>query len=393
MPRYRTPMNDQPALWSSPNRFEMLEELETPAVVVDRPALRRNIHAGAAIARAAGTKLRPHVKTHKSLEIARMQVAAGATGLTVAKSSEAMIFLEAGFGDITVAHPLVDGRKIARLLQAAAARDAHLTFIVDSDVGIGAIGGEAARLGNRAAVQLKVDVGLHRCGVTPEGQEAARLAGLIVADPALHFAGIISHAGHAYSAPTPEVVTAIARHEHETMTAVADGIRRTGIAVPAISVGSTPTVWLGDRFDGISEIRPGNYVFMDLTQVCLGVAMRDDIALSVLATVVSCNERYAIIDAGSKVLSSDRGPHGSTRLAGYGVALRLGEPGAPDMPVVSLSEEHGFVAHVGHKPTIGERLRILPNHACAVVNLARRLAVTDQNDIEVWPVDAHACVS
>jgi D-serine deaminase-like pyridoxal phosphate-dependent protein len=386
-------MNDQPALWSAPDRIKILEELETPAVVVDRGALQRNINTGAAIARSAGSKLRPHVKSHKSLEIARMQVAAGATGLTVAKSSEAMTFIEAGFGDITVAHPLVDDRKIARLLEAAATRDAHLTFIVDSDFGIETIGGEAARLGLRAAVQLKVDVGLHRCGVTPEGPEAVRLASLIVADPALHFAGIISHAGHAYSAPTPEAVTAIARHEHETMTAVADGIGRTGIAVPAISVGSTPTIWLGDRFDGISEIRPGNYVFMDLTQVSLGVAMRHDIALGVLATVVSCNERYAIIDAGSKVLSSDRGPHGSTRLAGYGVALRLREPGTPDMPVVSLSEEHGFVAHIGHKPRIGERLRILPNHACAVVNLAQRLAVTDKNNIELWPVDARARVS
>ncbi|MDQ0394820.1 alanine racemase [Labrys monachus] len=389
-------MHDEaPLRWSGSDRI--LTEIETPAVIVDAALLRRNIAAAAARARSAGVALRPHVKTHKSVALARMQIEAGAAGLTVAKGSEALVFLEAGFRDITVGQPLVDRRKIARLLAAARDGGARLTLIADSDAGIAAVAAEAAAQGVRADVQVKIDVGLHRCGVSPAGGEAVRLARLIADDAALRFAGILSHAGHAYSAPTPEAVTVIARQEHQAMLGVADALVRAGIGVPCISVGSTPTVWLGDRFDGISEIRPGNYVFMDLTQVSLGVATRDDLALSVLATVISCNDTYAIVDAGSKVMSSDRGPHGSTRLAGYGVARRLGDADGADMPVASLSEEHGFVAHGGRRPAIGERLRLLPNHACTVVNLARNLVVAGQGGIEggieTWPVDARACVS
>lgn len=230
------------------------------------------------------------------------------------------------------------------------------------------------------------------CGVDPAGGAAQRLAQEIDDRDGLRFAGLISHAGHAYAAADAEAVRVIAEDERITMLRVAAGLERAGIAVPAISVGSTPTIWLAESFSGITEIRPGNYVFMDLTQVSLGVAARADVALSVLATVVSCNDRYAIIDAGSKVLSSDRGPHGSARLSGFGLASRLERPEDPEMTVVSLSEEHGFVEHGGRWPRIGERLRIVPNHSCTVVSLARSLAVIDGRTCESWPVDAHGCV-
>ena len=177
------------------------------------------------------------------------------------------------------------------------------------------------------------------------------------------------------------------------MVAMAERLSAADLAMPCVSVGSTPTVWAAQSFDGITEIRPGNYVFMDLTQVSLGIARRDELALSVLATVVSVNRSYAIVDAGSKVLSSDRGPHGSARLTGYGVAARLSAPD-DDMIVVSLSEEHGFVAHEGRPLTIGERLRIWPNHACTVANLSRDLTLVEgRMVVGSLRVDAAACTA
>jgi D-serine deaminase-like pyridoxal phosphate-dependent protein len=370
-----------------------LDAIETPAVLVDGEVLVGNIGEAARRATAADVSLRPHVKSHKSARIAKMQIDAGAVGITVAKSSEALPFIEAGIADIVVAHPLVDGRKIARLLEVAARRGTRLALIADSAAGVATIATEAVRQGVTVAIRIKIDVGLHRCGADPRGEDALILARMIADHSHLTFGGILSHAGHAYAAADADGVRAIAGEERRIMLDVAGRIRDIGIAVPVISIGSTPTFWLDAGFDGISEARPGNYVFMDMTQASLGIVPRSRIALSVLTTVVSCNDTYAIIDAGSKVLSSDRGPHGSTRLNGYGLALPLDNPDAEGMLVASVSEEHGFVAHRGQRPQIGERLRIIPNHACTVVNLTRSLFVGDADDgYEIWPVDAQNCV-
>lgn len=369
--------------------LKTLGQLETPAVVVDSDVLKRNIERAAKIARSAGVALRPHAKTHKSLTIAQLQLNSGAVGITVAKTSEAMVFLRGGIRDITIAHPLIDPNKIERITAAAQLSGSRLRLIVDSHAGLSAI---SAATKSPVEVLIKIDVGLKRCGVDPESSAAIELARAIHTNSSLGFAGIISHAGHSYRATGPDAVRVIAEAERATMTAVSSRILATGIPVPCVSVGSTPTIWLAESFKGITEIRPGNSVFMDLSQVSLGVADRSDLALSVIASVVSVNSRYAIIDAGSKVLSSDRGPHGSTRLSGYGIAQRLAV-GMDEMPVVALSEEHGFVEHQGRAITIGERLRILPNHACTVVNLARSVVAFDSAGKTVdWPIEAHGCV-
>ena len=369
-----------------------LQTVETPAVVVERAVLDRNLARAAEIARKASIALRPHIKTHKSLKIADLQINGGAQGLTVAKPSEAQVFLAAGFADITVAYPLLDARKIVRLVRVSASTGARLRLVADSVPGIAALAASAADTGRVLEVMLKVDVGLKRCGVEPAGEEALRLALLIKNSPSLAFAGLLSHAGQAYSSEGADGVRAIAQSERVAMTNLADMLRGEDIDVPTVSVGSTPTVWLGERFDGLTEIRPGNYAFMDLTQTSLGVATRSDIALSVIASVVSVNDRFAIVDAGSKVLSSDRGPHGSARLAGFGVATRLEDP-SREMNVSSLSEEHGFIAHEGRPPALGEHVRIWPNHACPVANLTKNLIVLDPDgEVELWPIDARACV-
>lgn len=381
-----------PALDAAP--VAALHKPETPFVAVDRRKLDANIATAAAIARAGGVAIRPHIKTHKSLVIARWQIAAGAVGITSAKSEEAETFLRGGISSVTLAHPLVDSVKITRLLTAARTSGGEVRFIADCPTGIDAIGASARQSGLTAPVFLKVDVGLGRCGVDPAGDAGVQLARLIAGTSGLQFAGLLSHAGHAYGAGTPAGIRSTARAERTAMTKLAERIRRTGLDVPAISVGSTPTLLANDGFDGLTEIRPGNYVFLDLTQVALGIATLADVALSVVATIVSCNRTHAIVDAGSKVLSSDRGPHGSDALTGFGLAFPLGAPeGSAGMAVAKLSEEHGFIAHGGKPPGIGTRLRIFPNHSCVVANLARTLWVYDSDgQLDELAVDARACV-
>jgi D-serine deaminase-like pyridoxal phosphate-dependent protein len=366
----------------------------TPAVVVDRVKLEANLRRVQGIADAAGVRLRPHVKTHKSVGIARRQVSLGAVGLTCAKPDEALVFVEAGFPSVTLAFPVIEAGRLDRLLAAAASRGAEIRTIADHGTGVAALAEAARRHGVELPVFLKVDVGLHRIGVDPQAPEALEVAQAIRREPGLSFRGLLAHAGHAYAAGSRDEAAAVGEAERRCLLGLADRLAGAGVEVPEISVGSTPTVLAQDDFAGITEIRPGNYAFLDLTAVRLGVATPDQVALTVHATVVGCTERHAIVDAGSKVLSSDQGPHGVTGVAGYGRAWPAGEPPeGPGLLVEKLSEEHGFVRLDGRPIARGTRLVILPNHSCVVVNLADRL-VADGGPAgpETWPVDARGRV-
>lgn len=366
---------------------------ETPAVLVDVGRLTRNVARMAEIAAAGGVTLRPHAKTHKSIAIADRQIAGGATGVTVAKPTEAEVFLDAGIGSVTIASPIADPGKLTRVIRKARDHGADVRFIADSDAGIDALVAADSGDGVALPVLLKVDVGLHRCGVDPCSPRALALVRRLAETPRLAFAGLLSHAGHAYRASGPDEVREIAVAERETMVDLAESLRQSGFAVAEVSVGCTPTAILHSGLDGITEIRPGNYVFMDRIQVSLGAAEATDVALWVVATVISANDRFAIVDAGSKVLSSDRGPHGSTSVQGYGVAWRVEDSAAPPLTVANVSEEHGFLEHQGNPPKIGNRVLIMPNHACTVVNLADELAAwSADGSVEALSVDARGRV-
>ena len=207
----------------------------------------------------------------------------------------------------------------------------------------------------------------------------------------LKFCGLLSHAGHAYGAQGVSAIAAIADDERRQMKLVSDRLAALNMTVAEISVGSTPTVLAATSFDGVTEIRPGNYVFLDLTACRLGVAKLNQVALGVVTTVVSVNERYCIIDAGSKVLSSDTGPHGSGGGA-FGLCVALDPANSPwreGRPVARLSEEHGFVEHAGKPLPIGAGALVFPNHSCPVANLADRLMVLrDKGEPAVWSVAA-----
>ena len=207
----------------------------------------------------------------------------------------------------------------------------------------------------------------------------------------LKFRGLLSHAGHAYGAQGINEIDSIANDERRQLRLVAEQLALLDIAFDEFSVGSTPTVLAAKSFDGVTEIRPGNYVFLDLTACRLGVAQLNQVALGVVTTVVSVNERYCIIDAGSKVLSSDTGPHG-TGSGAFGLCVAL-DPGNSSWhegrTVARLSEEHGFVEHAGKPLPVGARALVFPNHSCPVVNLADRLVVLrDEGEPVFWSVAA-----
>jgi len=340
----------------------ILDSIETPAVLVDLDVVERNVAAMAERARRAGVRLRPHAKTHKTVEIGRLQLAAGAGGLSVAKVGEAEVFAAAGFQDLFVAYPVVGEDKGRRLL--ALSDRARLAVGVDSPDGARTLDAVFRASGRRLDVLLKVDVGFHRVGVPPD--QAVQAAQSISTLCGLRLRGVFTHAGHAYLAESPDGVGRIGQSEGSILVETAQRIRDAGIEIEEVSVGSTPTARHAMSVPGVTECRPGNYVFHDASQVSLGVCAPEDCALTVLATVVSVPAAdRAVVDAGSKTLSSD-----PLRPSGPGHGFVLGRRSR----IARLSEEHGVIEVLpGEGFRVGERVRILPNHACVVSNLHDRL--------------------
>jgi D-serine deaminase-like pyridoxal phosphate-dependent protein len=344
-----------------------MRPIETPAVVVDADVLDRNIARTAALARERGLALRPHVKTHKVPEIAALQLAAGAVGLTVATIGEAEVFVDAGASDVFVAYPLwASAAKAARL--DALRSSARIAVGVDSVPG-------AANLGHRVPgleVLVEVDSGHHRSGVPATEvvplATAARDAGLTVV-------GVFTFPGHAYG---PDAATAAARGEREALLEAGERLRGAGFEVRVLSGGSTPSLTATEP-GGATEVRPGVYVFGDAQQWELGHCAAEAIALTVLATVVSAHPDRIILDAGSKVLGADRAAWAS----GFGRLLDH-----PDARVTALSEHHATVVGTG-LPGVGETVRVVPNHVCATVNLVDEVVVVRGGVIEArWLVAA-----
>jgi D-serine deaminase-like pyridoxal phosphate-dependent protein len=359
-----------------------IEDLPTPAVLVDVDVVARNLDRMAESARAAGVKLRPHAKTHKVPQVGRMQIAAGAAGLALAKTSEAEVFAAAGFDDLFLAYPVVGKGKPERLL--ALTERIRLAVGVDSLEGAGALAAPFAAAGRRIEVLLKVDLGTRRVGVLPDAAPAMALR--LAEMPGIALRGVFAHAGHAYQEETRSGVEAVGRSEGETLAGVARAIRAAGVPVAEVSVGSTPTARAAMSAAGVTECRPGNFVYYDASQVSLGTCSLEDCAMTVIATVVSVPDpSRAVIDAGSKTLSSD--PL-RPRPGGHGFLLGRASR------VSRLSEEHGVIDTApGERFTVGERVRVLPNHACVVSNLHDRVhAVRDGRVVEVWRVAARGMV-
>src|SRR5215213_2237400 len=344
-----------------------LQTIKTPSLVLDAGRVRRNAERMSERVRALGATLRPHVKTHKCVEVARMQTAGGPARITVSTLAEARAFAANGFRDITYAVPVEPGKfeealELARLCE-------RFSLITDDASTPHALDAAARRAGVTLDLFLKVDCGYHRCGVEPDAPEALEIPRLIGRARNLRFAGVLTHAGHSYHARSREELLSIARRERDVMTEFASRLRADGFEVPCVSVGSTPTMTHVDHLEGVDEARPGNYIFFDAFQATLGSCGFTDCALTVLASVVHRDraQRKIVVDAGAIALSKDRGAVEIDPGCGYGHVLDL-DGNDLGLRVSGMSQEHGMLTGVDDrvfdKLPIGSRVRILANHSC-----------------------------
>jgi D-serine deaminase-like pyridoxal phosphate-dependent protein len=370
----------------------LLSDLPTPQVLIDRTRAMNNIARVQALASEAGVRLRPHAKTHKSPIVAKWQLDAGAIGIACAKVGEAEVFVQAGITDIRLPYP-VNPANAPRLL--ALMDRAAISIIVDHPEVVRGWSDAMRIAGRTLDVLVKVDVGFHRCGIDPQADPLGFIRS-VASLPGLKLRGLLSHAGHAYHAASEDDLRAIAQREAETLAGIRTQAGASGIALDEISVGATPTLRFSAGQSGITELRPGNYVYFDRTQVALGAASLDDCALTVLATVVSKHPGRIVLDCGSKTLTNDQA-RGISAATGYGAVL-AGESDALDyareidetLTIERLSEEHATVRVTGTtRLEPGDRVRVVPNHSCVVSNLVDVVRVVDGDQvIDTLPVAA-----
>ncbi|GMR13869.1 MAG: D-TA family PLP-dependent enzyme [Gemmatimonadota bacterium] len=354
----------------------MLLTCETPVGVIELPVVRANIARVVTYCGHHGITWRPHIKTHKSVRLAQLQLAAGAAGLTVATPREAEVMATVT-DDLLVAYPVVGGNKLQRLM--ALPSSVRLMIGLDSSEVLAMVGRAAAAANRSVRVLVEIDAGLGRVGLqTPA--EAVRLAGEIRASTQLEYAGILYYPGQIRAHSTTQgadlaVLADLLRSFHDALAAA-------GLPPSVVSGGSTPTLWRSHEIPGLTEIRPGTCIFFDREGLTIDVAKPGDIAYSVLATVVSTAiPDQAVVDAGSKALAKESRDGAD----GFGFLLDR-----PEVLVESLSEEHGILdlSETDWCPLVGDRVRIVPNHVCVSVNLQDYLLAVDGDLVEQWPLEA-----
>ena len=341
-------------------------EITTPAFLVDHAIVQQNCDAMRQKARGSAVAFRPHVKTHKTIEIARMQVGEATGPITVSTLAEAEFFARQGFDDITYAVP-VSPAKLERAARLAR-QIRRLNLLLDSFEMLQALKDFHAAQRQVFDVFLKVDCGYHRAGVDPDSPQSIQLAFAMANAEAVRFQGLLTHAGHSYHSRNREEILKTAGEETASLTRLRARIRHQAGDTLIRSIGSTPTASIVEEFSDTDEVRPGNYVFYDVFQAGIGVCSLSQCAVSVLATVIGSypEHRHLLVDAGALALSKDPGPDHVDRECGFGVVCDLGLRRLPAKLTV-LSQEHGKIAAEPEalaRYPVGTRLRILPNHSC-----------------------------
>jgi len=356
-----------------------ISELETPAVIVDLDVMDANLSRMADYCRKHNLLLRPHTKTHKIPELAKRQIASGATGITVAKIGEAEVMIEAGITDILIAYPIVGAGKTKRL--ATIAERAKITVSLDSEEAASAISEAASRQGTTIQILIELNVGFDRCGVGNE-VEVVKLAKKITSLPGLEFKGLMFFPGH--FGVLPEERSVLRAQVNEFLDRVFEACAREQLALSIVSGGSTPAAFESDFFHRVNEVRPGTYIFNDRNTVGVSAASLNDCALSVVVTVVSTGvPGRAVIDGGSKTFSSDR--YQAEDGSGFGLVK---EDHAAQ--IERLSEEHGHlnITRSDRRYKVGDRLSVIPNHVCTTVNMHDEIYGVRGEQVEVtWRVE------
>lgn len=363
------------------NISKLHHKISTPALLIDVQKMRSNLSSMQNHADEHRVKLRPHCKTHKSPDLAKEQIALGASGITVAKLSEAQEMAAAGIDNIFIANQISQPAKIKdlRLLHDKI----NLIIGIDDVRHIEILKMEFTNVENPLHVRIEIDCGFGRCGILAEDSRLIALARQISAEKWLSLEGLFTHAGHAYSAKSVTGISIISKQEASEILKAKQILCQNGIEVATTSVGSTPTAKEVISIPGITEARPGNYIFYDGIQQALGVCDFEQCSLFILATVISQPAPAKIIcDAGSKALNLDRGAHSSKILDGFGTLLNL------NGQIKSLSEEHGIIIlDKAVDVAIGSPLLIIPNHACVVVNLFDKYQVVGEGlSVQTLPI-------
>jgi D-serine deaminase-like pyridoxal phosphate-dependent protein len=355
--------------------------------LLDIECVRRNADRMSDIAHRNGVRLRPHIKTHKCIEVARIQTEGHDGAITVSTLAEARAFAEHGFNDITYAVPIERGKfdDAIEILKSGV----KLNLLTDDSETVKALDAAASDAGVEFDVFLKIDCGTHRVGVEPDTEEAVEIPRSISDAKSLNFGGLLTHAGHSYDQRSKDGIIEVARHERDVMVALAEKLRHDGIDVPTVSVGSTPTMSLVDHLDGVDEIRPGNYIFVDGFQATLGSCSFDDTALTVLTAVIHKSKKRLVVDAGAIALSKDRGPVGLDPGCGYGHVLDI-DGNETGMRVTGMSQEHGEIDaedDAFDRFKVGDRVRILANHSCLTAAQHTHYNVIENGEIvDRWEI-------
>jgi D-serine deaminase-like pyridoxal phosphate-dependent protein len=367
--------------------------LDTPAALLDEARMQRAIERMQSRMTGFGLRLRPHVKTAKCVEVARRQLLAGARGITVSTLREAEEFFAAGFDDILYAVGLAPQR--LPQVQALRRRGCDLKVVVDSLAAATAVAAAATAAHDAVPVLVEIDTDGHRAGVAPGSDELLAIGRVLHATGAL--AGVMTHCGASYGCRGAAELEAMAEQERSRCVQAAQRLRAAGLPCGTVSVGSTPTALFARRLDGVTEVRAGVYVFFDLVMAGLGVCAPDDIALSVLGTVIGHqpDKGWVLIDAGWMATSRDRGASAFEPDPGYGLVADETGMLLQGWFVAQANQEHGIVEHrdgagggidVAARFPVGTRLRVLPNHACATAAQHAGYAVLRGREVvATWP--------
>lgn len=368
-----------------------LQDLVTPAALIDLPRMHHNIDRMQAKINSLGVRFRPHVKTSKCIEVAQAQIAAGAEGITVSTLKEAEQFFAAGIVDIVYAVGIIPSKLVQahRLISMGC----DLKILTDSVTSANAISEYGEKNGLTFNVLIEIDTDDHRSGIKPDSQLLLDVAAALK-NPGARIAGVLTHAGSSYDLDTPTALVAMAEQERSLCVRAANRLREAGFPCNTVSVGSTPTALSATNLEGVTEVRAGVYIFFDLVMHNVGVCAMEEIALSVLTTVIGHQEEkgWVLIDAGWMAMSRDRGTQKQKTDYGYGQVIKVDGTLIPGFYVTGANQEHGIVSSpelsgvsITDLFPVGMQLRILPNHACATgAQFPQYQALDPSGNVKTW---------